>query len=249
MSIDVIQVDSLFVIMWYLYYQPSLGPLFVYFFLFQTLFHNKNWRLKLDLNLDHRNRRWARWPLDLHYDHYIFLCLCNHDPYLFKLFGSTIENSLLGEVSLYNWSPVLQAWIQLLLHHIQIIAYFLLLVKSNLVKIDSSCTVILLQWWVSSGSTFPAWCLHQQSFFYSLSAPISHVHFHLISYSIFIFLSWLPYSVTRYGEILPLWQKFTSLWQMFNGLYLIWQNTQPTLANLWHYWTNFHCSKWPNLEK
>ena len=41
-----------------------------------------------------------------------------------------------------------------------------------------------------------------------------------------------PSSVTRFGEILPLWQKFTSLWQIFNGLFLIWQNAEPTLANL-----------------
>ena len=57
------------------------------------------------------------------------------------------------------------------------------------------------------------------------------------------------YNVTRFGEILPLWQKFTSLWQKFNGLFLIWQNAEHTLANLQHYWTNFHCCKWPNLEK
>ena len=34
-------------------------------------------------------------------------------------------------------------------------------------------------------------------------------------------------NVTRFGEI-------SLLWQFFNGLFLIWQNTVPTLANLWH---------------
>ena len=39
-------------------------------------------------------------------------------------------------------------------------------------------------------------------------------------------------SVTRFGEISPTWQKFTSLWQIFDGLFLIWQNAEPALANL-----------------
>ena len=56
-------------------------------------------------------------------------------------------------------------------------------------------------------------------------------------------------SVTRLGKISPLWQKFTSLWHIFDGLFLIWGNAEPTLANLLHYWPNFHCSKWTNIEK
>ena len=39
-------------------------------------------------------------------------------------------------------------------------------------------------------------------------------------------------SVTKFGEISPLWQKLTSLWLIFAGLFLIWQNAYPTLANL-----------------
>ena len=30
-------------------------------------------------------------------------------------------------------------------------------------------------------------------------------------------------SVNRFGEISPLWQKFTSFGQFFDGLFLIWQ--------------------------
>ena len=26
------------------------------------------------------------------------------------------------------------------------------------------------------------------------------------------------------------------------------KNNEPTLANLWQYWANFHCCKWPNIE-
>ena len=39
-------------------------------------------------------------------------------------------------------------------------------------------------------------------------------------------------SVTRFGEILPLWVKFTSHFQICYGLFLICQNAGPTLANL-----------------
>ena len=56
-------------------------------------------------------------------------------------------------------------------------------------------------------------------------------------------------SVTRFGEISPLWRQFTSLWQIVDGLFLILQNVNPILANLLHNWANFHCCKWPNIEK
>ena len=41
-------------------------------------------------------------------------------------------------------------------------------------------------------------------------------------------------SVTRFGEISPLRQKLTSLWQFFDILFLIWQNAGPSLVNLLH---------------
>ena len=55
-------------------------------------------------------------------------------------------------------------------------------------------------------------------------------------------------SVTRFGEILPLWPKFTSIWQIVDSLFLIWHNTEHTLANLWHYLATFHCCKWPKIK-
>ena len=58
----------------------------------------------------------------------------------------------------------------------------------------------------------------------------------------------LPSRVTRFGKISPFWQKFTSLWQIFDGVFLIWSNSKPSLTNLLHYWANFHCYKWPNIE-
>ena len=37
-------------------------------------------------------------------------------------------------------------------------------------------------------------------------------------------------SVTRLGKFSPRGQKFTSLWQIFDGLFLFWQNDETTLA-------------------
>ena len=59
----------------------------------------------------------------------------------------------------------------------------------------------------------------------------------------------LESSVTRFGEFSPLWQKLTSLWQILDSLFLIWQNVEPTSANLVHYWVHFHCYWCPNIEK
>ena len=38
-------------------------------------------------------------------------------------------------------------------------------------------------------------------------------------------------SVTRFGEILPLWQNFESLWLLFEGLFCIGQNFEPNWAH------------------
>ena len=37
-------------------------------------------------------------------------------------------------------------------------------------------------------------------------------------------------SVTRFGEILPLWQSFERLWHFLECLLSFWQNVVPTLA-------------------
>ena len=49
-----------------------------------------------------------------------------------------------------------------------------------------------------------------------------------------------------------IWRNFataTKLWANFDSLFLIWQNVEHTLANLVHYWANFHNCLWPNIEK
>ena len=50
-------------------------------------------------------------------------------------------------------------------------------------------------------------------------------------------------SVTRLGEISPLWR------QLFEGLISIWQTFEPTLENSACFWVNLCCCKWPNIEQ
>ena len=56
----------------------------------------------------------------------------------------------------------------------------------------------------------------------------------------------LTASVTRFDKISLLWQNCTSIWYFFHSLFLMWQNVETTLANLLHFWANFHRFKWPN---
>ena len=37
-------------------------------------------------------------------------------------------------------------------------------------------------------------------------------------------------SVTRLGEFSPLWKYFKTIGQFCNGLFIVWQNFEPTLA-------------------
>ena len=50
-------------------------------------------------------------------------------------------------------------------------------------------------------------------------------------------------SVTRFGEI------FISLSQFLKGLFSIWQNSEPALANFMCYWAKVYCCKGPNIER
>ena len=56
-------------------------------------------------------------------------------------------------------------------------------------------------------------------------------------------------SVTRFGEISPLWQSFKRLWQFVKGLLSIWENFAPSLAKCLLYCKNFHYCNWPKMEK
>ena len=57
-----------------------------------------------------------------------------------------------------------------------------------------------------------------------------------------LFREWIMTSVTRFGKISPLWQNFTSLWQISGGLFIIWQIVEPKFGD-------FYQCKWPNIEK
>ena len=46
-------------------------------------------------------------------------------------------------------------------------------------------------------------------------------------------------SVTRFGEISPLWQYFKSLDQICNSLFSVWTNFEPALAIILCYWVDF----------
>ena len=43
--------------------------------------------------------------------------------------------------------------------------------------------------------------------------------------------------------------KISPHWQIFGGLFIFLENSEPNLANLWHNWANFHCCMWLNNEK
>ena len=57
-----------------------------------------------------------------------------------------------------------------------------------------------------------------------------------------------PTSVTRFGEISPLWQNFKSLDNFKKALSGIWQKNLPTLAQN-SYWGNSNSIKCPNIEQ
>ena len=57
-------------------------------------------------------------------------------------------------------------------------------------------------------------------------------------------------SVTRFGEISPLWQNFNSLWLLFEDLFCIGQNLELIGLGIFvGYWANLHCCYWPNIEE
>ena len=58
-----------------------------------------------------------------------------------------------------------------------------------------------------------------------------------------------PTSMTRFGEISPLWQKFTILWAMFGMVYLVFDKLLYLHLQFLCYWSNFHCRKWTKIEK
>ena len=71
---------------------------------------------------------------------------------------------------------------------------------------------------------------------------------------LYIFANLIEFWQRRRGScaVWPDLAKFRQLWkslQVFLMFFIIWQNAEHILANLWHYWANFHCCKYWNFEK
>ena len=45
-------------------------------------------------------------------------------------------------------------------------------------------------------------------------------------------------SVTRFGEISPLWREIITLWHFRKGLFSVWQHLELTLAYFRWFWAN-----------
>ena len=56
----------------------------------------------------------------------------------------------------------------------------------------------------------------------------------------------LAISMTRFGEISPIWYDFKSLGHLFGGLFSFWQNVDPTEAKMFCHWASIHCCRRPN---
>ena len=88
-------------------------------------------------------------------------------------------------------------------------------------------------------------CLLREPYHHSLSLSFLTLYLSLSFLTLYLSLfspKRFRISVTRFGEISPHWVKvYYSLWQFFDSFYLIWQNVEPTLANLVHHWANFYC--------
>ena len=60
---------------------------------------------------------------------------------------------------------------------------------------------------------------------------------HLKRFRVQVFF--IEISVTRVGEISPLWHNLTRYGQIFESLFSIWHSYEPTLANVVCHWANF----------
>ena len=64
----------------------------------------------------------------------------------------------------------------------------------------------------------------------------------------YVIALWIGFSVTRFGEILPLWHKLKCLGQFYVGLFSIWHKLLLTSVNIAYKWEIFHGCKRKNNE-
>ena len=62
-----------------------------------------------------------------------------------------------------------------------------------------------------------------------------------------VICTYVENSVIRFGDILPLWQNCTNLWQLFECLISMCQTFEPTLENSVWFWANLRCCKWSKI--
>ena len=55
-------------------------------------------------------------------------------------------------------------------------------------------------------------------------------------------------TVTRFGEISPLWPNLKSFGQLIESLFSIWQTFEPGLTNFVSNWAISYSCYWPNIE-
>ena len=78
--------------------------------------------------------------------------------------------------------------------------------------------------------------------------------------STFVLVLWKEWKWTKRGRVWPICNTSLEggegggrMAERFKGCYesslSIWKKFEPTLANLMCFWANFHCVKWPNIEK
>ena len=60
---------------------------------------------------------------------------------------------------------------------------------------------------------------------------------------------WAACSVTRFGEISPLWHKLFKSLAILKALFSVLQNFESALGHFWCSYANFPCCTWPNIEK
>ena len=61
------------------------------------------------------------------------------------------------------------------------------------------------------------------------------------SYVFHLYIICIENSVTRFGDIPPLWQKLKNIWQYIKGLFGFGQSFQLTLAQFLCFWANLYC--------
>ena len=116
-----------------------------------------------------------------------------------------------------------------------------------------------IEYFILNKKSISSLSLSRLNLFLSFQLPNQSIRFYSIIFKLTFYqsafsylaisLSLLKFSVTRFGEILPLWHNCKSLGCIFEGSFTIWQNFDPTVAKMFYYWASFHHCRWPYALK